>query len=118
MWKSRSLQQRTYVEYPSRSSATLANEGHDVEFFAGLLQSHPIVPTSSTPVYSNAAFQILAYALEAMTHQSYEELLQRDIIEPLGLSGTYYTTPNISLGVVPNDGGEHWWNFDLGDEGP
>ena len=112
------MQQRTYVECPSPISATLANEGHNVEFFAGLLQSHPIVPTSSTPVYSNAAFQILAYALEAMTHHSYEDLLQRDIIEPLELSGTYYTTPNISLGVIPNDGGEHWWNFDLGDEGP
>ncbi|KAJ5368394.1 uncharacterized protein N7496_008154 [Penicillium cataractarum] len=88
------------------------------QFFNGLLQSHPIVPTSSTPVYSNAAFQILAYALETMTGQSYEVLLQRDIITPLGLNGTYYKTPNISLGVVPNDSGEYWWNFDLGDEGP
>lgn len=89
-----------------------------VEFFTGLLQSHPIVPTSSTPVYSNAAFQILAYALETMTGQSYEELLQRDIIAPLGLNGTYYKTPSISLGVIPKDSGEYWWNFDLGDEGP
>ncbi|GLI78653.1 hypothetical protein PoHVEF18_006973 [Penicillium ochrochloron] len=53
-----------------------------------------------------------------MTDQSYAELLQRDIIAPLGLNGTYYTTPNISLGVIPNDSGEYWWNFDLGDEGP
>ncbi|KAF3388520.1 Beta-lactamase-like protein [Penicillium rolfsii] len=88
------------------------------QFFNGLLQSHPIVPTSSTPIYSNAAFQILAYALEAMTNQSYTQLLQRDIIAPLGLNRTYYTTPNISLGVIPNDSGEYWWNFDLGDEGP
>ncbi|CEJ59343.1 hypothetical protein PMG11_07971 [Penicillium brasilianum] len=88
------------------------------QFFNGLLQSHPIVPTSSTPVYSNAAFQILAYALETMTGQSYEELLQRDIIAPLGLNGTYYKTPSISLGVIPKDSGEYWWKFDLGDEGP
>lgn len=53
-----------------------------------------------------------------MTDQSYEELLQRDIIAPLGLNGTYYTMPNTSLGVIPNDSGEYWWNFDLGDEGP
>lgn len=119
MWELESLQQRSYVNIPYVSDGFhLANEGVHVEFFDGLLQSHPVVPTSSTPIYSNAAFQILAYALEAMTDQSYAELLQRDIITPLGLNGTYYTAPNISLGVIPNDSGEYWWNFDLGDEGP
>ncbi|KAJ5176200.1 uncharacterized protein N7482_002077 [Penicillium canariense] len=88
------------------------------QFFNGLLRSHPIVPTSSTPVYSNAAFQILAYVLETMTGRTYEQLLQRDIIEPLGLNGTYYNTPNMSLGVIPDQLGEYYWNFDLGDEGP
>lgn len=119
MWESESLQQRTCVDIPFACDGDyLADMGVHVEFFNGLLQSHPIVPTSSTPIYSNAAFQVLAYALEAMTDSSYAELLQRDIIMPLGLNGTYYTTPNISLGVIPNDMGEYWWKFDLGDEGP
>lgn len=88
------------------------------EFFNGLLQSHPIVPTSSTPIYSNAAYQVLAYALEAMTGQDYQYLLKKNLLEPLGLTRTFYNTPDISLGVIPSSGGQQYWNFAMGDETP
>ncbi|KAJ5673797.1 hypothetical protein N7462_009236 [Penicillium macrosclerotiorum] len=88
------------------------------QFFNGLLRRHPIVPTSRTPIYSNAAFQILAYALETITGHSYPDLLQRDIIRPLGLTGTYYDRPNSTIGVIPSEQGEYFWNMDLGDENP
>ncbi|EPS28756.1 hypothetical protein PDE_03702 [Penicillium oxalicum 114-2] len=88
------------------------------QFFQGLIRRHPIVPTSSTPVYSNAAFQILAYALEGMTGESFATLLQEDLVIPLGMNATFYTAPDMSLGVIPIQDGEHWWTFDMGDEGP
>lgn len=88
------------------------------EFFNGLLQSHPTVPTSSTPIYSNAAYQILAYALEAMTGQTYQDILEKDLLKPLNLTRTFYSTPDISLGVIPSSGGQQYWNFAMGDETP
>jgi CubicO group peptidase (beta-lactamase class C family) len=90
----------------------------DTEFFNGLVQRHPIVPTSSTPIYSNAAFQILGYVLETMTGDDYQKVLAYDVLKPLKLSRTFYNTPDISLGVVPNTGGQEYWNFAMGDEGP
>lgn len=88
------------------------------EFFTGLLQSHPIVPTSSTPIYSNAAYQLLGYAVEAMAGTDYQDFLSRKVLSPLGMTRTFYNTPNMSLGVIPNSGGQQWWNFAMGDETP
>ncbi|KAJ5504779.1 hypothetical protein N7463_007653 [Penicillium fimorum] len=88
------------------------------EFFKGLVQSRPIFPTSSTPVYSNAAFQILGYALEAMTGKDFQNVLAYDVLKPLNLSRTFYNTPDISLGVVPDSDGQKYWNFAMGDETP
>lgn len=76
------------------------------------------MPTSSTPIYSNAAFQILGYALEAITGRSYQDVLRQDLLEPLHLTRTFYDTPDISLGVIPMAQGEKYWNFAMGDETP
>lgn len=89
-----------------------------IEFFNGILESHPTVPTSSTPVYSNAAFQILGYALEAIAGQDFQNILCENLIRPLGLTRTFYDTPNTRLGVIPEYLGEFFWNFELGDEAP
>ncbi|CAI7613454.1 unnamed protein product [Penicillium manginii] len=88
------------------------------EFFDGLLQAHPIVPTSATPIYSNAAFQILGYVVETLAGEGFEKVLEKEIIKKLNLTHTFYNTPRTSLGVIPIPQGEFWWNFNLGDEGP
>ncbi|RLL96047.1 hypothetical protein CFD26_101323 [Aspergillus turcosus] len=88
------------------------------EFFNGLLQSHPIVPTSSTPVYSNAAFQILAYALETIAGQDYQNILEDRLIKPIGLTQSFYSTPSMKYGVIPDYMGEYYWDLQLGDETP
>lgn len=87
-------------------------------FFRGILNSHPVVPTSSTPIYSNAAFQILGYALETMTGQRFDKILEKNLIKPLGLTRTFFKTPDPKLGVIPNYLGEYFWNFPFGDETP
>ncbi|RAL15086.1 serine hydrolase domain-containing protein [Aspergillus homomorphus CBS 101889] len=88
------------------------------QFFNGFLKRHPVVPTASIPIYSNAAFQILAYALEAMTGQSYQTLLTRDMIRPLNLTRSSYSKPADRYGVIPGDVETTWWAHSLGDETP
>lgn len=54
-----------------------------------------------------------------MAGRSYEEMLQEDIIEKLGLSGTSYSKPlDDSLGVIPINATTSLWDTELGDEGP
>ncbi|OJK03391.1 hypothetical protein ASPACDRAFT_49592 [Aspergillus aculeatus ATCC 16872] len=57
-------------------------------FFDGFLKRHPV---------------ILGYALEAMTGQSYQTLLSRDLIRPLNLTRSSYNKPADRLGVIPGD---------------
>lgn len=84
-----------------------------------MVEAHPIVPTSSTPIYSNAAFQVLGYVVEALAGgEDFEKILEAKIIKPLGMSHTFYTSPNASLGVIPDYEGEYWWDFDIGEEAP
>lgn len=88
------------------------------EFFNGLLKAHPAAPTSSTPIYSNAAFQVLAYALETLSGQAYPDLLIDKIIKPLGLTQSFYNKPSISLGVIPSNPSDSGWELPMGDETP
>lgn len=90
-----------------------------LEFFDGLLQANPVVPTSSTPIYSNAGFQVLGYVVEALAGgEDFEKVFEKKITKPLSMSHTFYTTPNSSLGVIPSYQGEYWWDFDIGEEAP
>jgi CubicO group peptidase (beta-lactamase class C family) len=88
------------------------------EFFNGLLQGHPIFPTSTTPIYSNAAFQVIGYVVEALSGENFQTVLEKAIIYPLKLTHTFYTTPSTKLGVIPSTQGEYYWNFAMGDETP
>ncbi|OGM50823.1 beta-lactamase [Aspergillus bombycis] len=86
------------------------------EFFDGILKSHPILYTSSTPIYSNPSFQILGYALEAMTNQTYQSLLQRDLINPLGLSRSSYGKPEDDIAIIPGPATSSFYGVDAGGE--
>jgi CubicO group peptidase (beta-lactamase class C family) len=81
-----------------------------------------LVPPSwapyTTPGYSNLGYQLLAYALENITGRPFEDMLENDIIKPLGLNHTFYSMPpSGSPGIVPN--GNNWgWAFSLGEASP
>ncbi|KAL2829128.1 beta-lactamase/transpeptidase-like protein [Aspergillus pseudoustus] len=86
------------------------------EFLSGILDRHPVFPVSSSPAYSNDAYQLLAYALETITGESYEELLNTRLIDPLGLSRSSFGKPDDQLGIIPvNSAG---WDMDIGDVTP
>lgn len=83
------------------------------DFLQGLNKRHPVYAPFTTPVYSNAAFEILGYVLEKVTSQPYETVVQNTIFKPLGLSRSTVSKPrNTSQGVVPV--GKSDWDFDLG----
>ena len=89
-------------------------------FFKGFLDRHPVFAPSTTPIYSNVAFQILAYALENMTNnKSFGSILSKKILKPLHMDGTSTSQPkNSSVGAIPGNTPRSGWDTDWGDETP
>lgn len=95
-----------------REGKTLTKRGQDIigsnaltlaqDFFDLLSKRGPHFPPAQSPVYSNIAFLILAYALESITGQDLATTIETRIFQPLGMSHSSYETP-IPGGVVPND---------------
>ncbi|KAI9039315.1 serine hydrolase domain-containing protein [Aspergillus affinis] len=88
------------------------------DFFKGLLKKHPVVATGATPIYSNAAFRILGYALEKMTNTSYENLLTRHLIKPLNLTHSSCSAPDAKHGLIPGDTMTSFWGVNAGEDTP
>ena len=87
---------------------------YTLEYFRGFVQRHPVFAPYTTPIYSNAAFRILGYVLEAVTNSSFEATMKKSVWEPLSLVNTSASRP--SKGVIPS--GDPGWFLDLGDEAP
>lgn len=87
-------------------------------FFEHFGQRPPAqVPFSPQTVYSNIAFPILSFAVEAITNQSFTEYVTNEIWKPTEMSRTSATKPDDdSLGFIPAN--DVWWAADLGFEGP
>jgi CubicO group peptidase (beta-lactamase class C family) len=86
------------------------------EFFAGFTRRHPVFGPSTTPSYSNVAFQILSYALESITGRPFATSMQSRIFDKLHLTDTSYSKPlNDSHGVIPpGDTAAVGWDINLG----
>ncbi|KAM5349515.1 hypothetical protein ACJ41O_006020 [Fusarium nematophilum] len=91
------------------------------EFFAGITKKNalPVTSTSNTPVYSNMAYQILAYALEAMTNRTFEESLYSSLLDPLGMNRTTLEAPEDKTNaVIPGNEDTSGWNLKMSDSSP
>ncbi|KAK3328771.1 beta-lactamase/transpeptidase-like protein [Apodospora peruviana] len=89
------------------------------QFFEGLGKAYPSFAPWKTPAYSNIAFQLLAYALESITGKSFEDMLESNVMSPLGLNRTYYNSADPAVGMIPREtaDGTGWYIY-LGDENP
>lgn len=58
---------------------------------------------STTPAYSNAAFQILGYALESILDRHLEEILQSSVLGPLGMRDTTLLPSTIVSGTIKSN---------------
>ncbi|KAH8665353.1 beta-lactamase/transpeptidase-like protein [Ilyonectria robusta] len=91
------------------------------EFFKGITSkiALPVTSTSNTPIYSNMAYQILAYALEAMTNKTFEESFNSALLGPLGLNNTTLEAPkDDSNAVIPGNKTISWWDRTMADASP
>ncbi|GFG25000.1 hypothetical protein IFM61606_04926 [Aspergillus udagawae] len=100
-----------YVSQYSYSSFLL------LEYFRGLLRRAPVFAPQTTPVYSNTAYRLLGYILEAISGNRFDELLQSSVLRPLNLTTTTSAIPRgEGSWVIPN--GESGWYQDTGGETP
>ncbi|RDW84156.1 serine hydrolase domain-containing protein [Aspergillus mulundensis] len=85
------------------------------QFFNGLLGTHPVVPTSSVPIYSNDAFVLVGYILEALTGKSFVDLVEERLFERLNLTHSSPTKPADDIGIIPGLVNETFWDTDMAD---
>ncbi|KAK4096155.1 beta-lactamase/transpeptidase-like protein [Parathielavia hyrcaniae] len=105
------------TDYPPCGVIGLNQECTRQQFLSGMLSSNPVAAPQSRPVYSNIAFTLLAYALEAHTGgKNYSTLLRELLTGPLNMSSTMPSPGNDSLAVIPP--GESTWGSSYGDNTP
>jgi len=73
-------------------------------------------PFSSQTVYSNIAFPILSFAVEAVTKRPFAEFVANEIWKPSHMTRSFTTKPDDALGFIPAK--DIWWDANLGFEGP
>ena len=89
------------------------------EFFASFTRRAPVFLPGTTPVYSNAAFQILSYALENITNRTFESILDEGILQAVNMTSSSLATPSDSSnGVIPTSEKASGWDASFGDEAP
>ena len=81
-----------------------------------IMNTYPWAPSYRTPNYSNLAFQLLAYAAENITGESFNDLIVSQLIKPLNLTRTSVQIPHNESNAVNYP--EPAWNLDLGDASP
>ncbi|KAK5431908.1 hypothetical protein LTR34_005027 [Exophiala xenobiotica] len=88
-------------------------------FFKDLGARYPVYLPGTTPIMSNTAFQLLAYALEGIKQQPYDTLFNQTA-KSVGLSRSSLRHPPDSTNAVipgPNES-VSGWSTDFGDEAP
>ncbi|TVY39709.1 Beta-lactamase-like protein [Lachnellula occidentalis] len=112
-----------YLGFPPMPEADLPTCGtwpecDRAQFFNILQRFDPAFAPFSTAAYSNIAYQILSYALEAITGKSYEAMLDESIINKLNLKSTFYNAPYEAVGIIPGTVKSTNWYYSLGEENP
>ncbi|KAF5252026.1 hypothetical protein FANTH_2980 [Fusarium anthophilum] len=91
------------------------------EFFQGIMAQgfFPVAATANTPVYSNVAYQILAYALEGMTRKPFNKSFQSSLLDPLSMRRTSLEAPKSKENaMIPENEELSWWNITTADGSP
>ncbi len=88
-------------------------------FLRGITTTDPQASTFNTPLYSNAAVQILSYAMEALKMKPFAQQFKNAIATPLKLQRTFLSLPSSDANaIIPFSKEASWWAFDIGDAMP
>ncbi|KAK4154098.1 beta-lactamase-like protein 2 [Chaetomidium leptoderma] len=86
-------------------------------FFERFGERPPVqVPFSPQTVYSNIAFPILSFAVEAITKQPFADFVNNEIWKPTNMTRSFTEKPDDDLAFIPVN--DSWWDADLGFQGP
>ncbi|KAL3954280.1 hypothetical protein ACCO45_012236 [Purpureocillium lilacinum] len=114
-WKEAGLPPLPPSEIPTCAGNSSQPPCNRKEYFEGFIKRRPVLPPFTAPVYSNAAYRILGYVVEAIAGSPYDAVLARSVLRPLGLKKTSTASPSGSgVGVIPP--GDSGWGRPLGDE--
>ncbi|KAB8209411.1 beta-lactamase/transpeptidase-like protein [Aspergillus parasiticus] len=106
-------------DIPTCSQGEAVNEGNPCDreaFLRGIVSEDPTFAPGTTPAYSNAAYQLLRYAMENITGTDFPSMFENSIVKPLNLNSTSLVAPkNASVGIIPINETVSVWDFDLGD---
>ncbi|KAK5675107.1 hypothetical protein LTS10_012181 [Elasticomyces elasticus] len=88
-------------------------------YLRGYASEAPLFAPYTTPVYSNGAFALLGLALENITGRPFEDMLQTDLFDKLGMVHSSYSLPNdTSDAVMPLGSVNSGFVANIGLEGP
>lgn len=88
-----------------------ASQDDRQSFLDSLRLRRPIYQAATTPIYSDAAFQLLAIALERITGSSFTSVVQASIFEQLNTSATTVGPPDSDTdAIIVNKGTSTWGN--------
>lgn len=64
-------------------------------YLDGLTAEQPILPPfASSPIYTNAAFELIEFALENITGKSIAYMMEKDVFAKLNMTGSSYYNPS------------------------
>ncbi|PWY71780.1 beta-lactamase/transpeptidase-like protein [Aspergillus sclerotioniger CBS 115572] len=85
--------------------------------FADLLDwvedATPVFPPKREASYSNVGFDLLGLVLANVSNTTYEQYVQRAILQPLNLTGSAFTPPATGIAIE-----DSYWGVDLGAGNP
>lgn len=80
-----------------------------------MVGSNPVVATYDTPIYSNTGYVLLGYAIAQISGLSYEDFVNKSLIEPLKMSRTSFEAPdNYTNSIIPIDPATSYFAADAG----
>ncbi|KAK6385452.1 hypothetical protein LTR65_009146 [Meristemomyces frigidus] len=89
------------------------------EYLRGLTAEHPVFKPFTSPVYSNAGFELLEFALQNITGRSSESVVQADLFDKLNMTHSSYNVPtDYSDAVLPLGADASGFDATLGNETP
>jgi CubicO group peptidase (beta-lactamase class C family) len=88
----------------------------EIDFFNNFGKRPPVYAPFTAPLYSNIGTTLLGLVIETATNQTYQEWIQRSILNPIGMNRTFLSRPADSLGFIPINATD--WPVELGVEAP
>ena len=73
----------------------------------------PVFPPKVEVSYSNVGFDLLGLVLANVSNTTYEQYVQRAILQPLNLTDTSFTPPATGVAIA-----DSYWGVDLGAGNP